>query len=275
LTNAIIEFQSNSDYSWQLIMTALSQEKALLNSFSTSAVGNLTLFLPSDAGFLNLNLASLSQNDLYTYLQYHVAINAPLTATYIRTYLGDDIKVNETHVTSAFDKTAVILGSEIVGENVALYFLDNVLTPPVSLAETAKRYEWDQLSAVLEAAKNANITYTTSKDNTYLIPSEKSIADFVEKNCPPSQWNLNFLQILLQSLSFSSGRYYSSELSPEGGTILSNSNIDATYSIEDGIVSFTEFGVTAPVTKADIFVNHGVAHVIDALSLPSIKGYCQ
>lgn len=69
LTNSIIEFQSNSDYSWQLIMTALSQEKALLNSFSTSAVGNLTLFLPSDAGFLNLNLASLSQNDLYTYLQ--------------------------------------------------------------------------------------------------------------------------------------------------------------------------------------------------------------
>ena len=63
LTNSIIEFQSNSDYSWQLIMTALSQEKALLNSFSTSAVGNLTLFLPSDAGFLNLNLASLSQND--------------------------------------------------------------------------------------------------------------------------------------------------------------------------------------------------------------------
>lgn len=67
-----------------------------------------------------------------------------------------------------------------------------------------------------------------------LIPSEKSIADFVEKNCPPSQWNLNFLQILLESLSFSSGRYYSTELSPEGGTILSNSNIDATYSIKDG-----------------------------------------
>ena len=109
------------------------------------------------------------QESLFIYLLIfldHVAINAPLTATYIRTYLGDDIKVNETHVTSAFDKTAVILGSEIVGENVVLYFLDNVLTPPVSLAETAKRYEWDQLSAVLDAAKNANITYTTSKDNT-------------------------------------------------------------------------------------------------------------
>ena len=69
LTDAILEFQSNSDYTWQLIMTALSQEKALLNSFSTSTIGNLTLFLPSDAGFLSLNLASLTQNDLYTYLQ--------------------------------------------------------------------------------------------------------------------------------------------------------------------------------------------------------------
>ena len=69
LTTAIQDFQSNSDYTWQLIMTALSQEKALLNSFSTSTVGNLTLFLPADAGFLSLNLATLSQNDLYTYLQ--------------------------------------------------------------------------------------------------------------------------------------------------------------------------------------------------------------
>ena len=69
LTEAILEFQSNSDYSWQLILTALSQEKALLNSFSTSSVGNLTLFLPTDAGFLNLNLAKISQNDLFTYLQ--------------------------------------------------------------------------------------------------------------------------------------------------------------------------------------------------------------
>jgi hypothetical protein len=69
LTDAIDTFQSDSDYTWQLIMTGLAQEKALLNSFSTSSVGNLTLFLPADAGFLSLNLATLSQNDLYTYLQ--------------------------------------------------------------------------------------------------------------------------------------------------------------------------------------------------------------
>lgn len=69
LVNAITDFQMSSDYSWELIITALGQEKALLNSFSTDTVGNLTLFLPSDAGFLSLNVASLTQNDLYTYLQ--------------------------------------------------------------------------------------------------------------------------------------------------------------------------------------------------------------
>ena len=70
LVGAIDDFSLNSDYSYELIKIALGQQKALLNSFSIDSIaGNLTIYMPSDAGFLNLKIASLSENDLYTYLQ--------------------------------------------------------------------------------------------------------------------------------------------------------------------------------------------------------------
>ena len=119
-----------------------------------------------------------------------------------------------------------------------------------------------------------------------LVPSEESIAQFVQANCPPSQWTPSFLESLLQSLTFSSGRYYSSELG-QSGTITSNSFITADYVVEDGKmlyvfsdycilgkVTFTEFGIEATVVEADILIHEGVVHVVDALGLPAIKGFC-
>jgi hypothetical protein len=69
LVEAISEFEETSPYSFALITAALSQAKSLLNAFSPTGLGNLTLFVPSDDGFIDLNLASFSQNDIYTYLQ--------------------------------------------------------------------------------------------------------------------------------------------------------------------------------------------------------------
>ena len=133
--------------------------------------------------------------------------------------------------------------------------------------------------------------------NCSLIPSEASLATLVAANCPPSQWSTDFTQLLLQTLSFSSGRVYSADLNPAGGTIVSNSKIPATYTINNGIcliitflsrlhiqffiqlgtVTFTLFGISAPVTVADVQVQHGVVHVVelDSINLPSIKGYCK
>ena len=96
----------------------------------------------------------------------HVAINAPSGTGYKRTYVGDDVNVNGTHVLSALGHAAKILGSEAAGDNVVLYFIDEVLTPPLSLRDTAAHYNWTTVTAVLDAAKAADLSYTTSKDNT-------------------------------------------------------------------------------------------------------------
>lgn len=52
LVNAITSFQDTSDATFELILAALAQEKELLDSFSASTVGNVTIFVPSDAGTL-------------------------------------------------------------------------------------------------------------------------------------------------------------------------------------------------------------------------------
>jgi hypothetical protein len=75
LVDEINAFQMESDYSFALISTALSTQKNLLNSFSINTVGNLTLFLPSDAGFLGLKIASLSQSELMQYFSCKILAN--------------------------------------------------------------------------------------------------------------------------------------------------------------------------------------------------------
>jgi hypothetical protein len=69
LSKAITDFQATSNETFVLINFALSEQKALLDAFSIAAFGEVNIFLPSDRGFLSLNLPTVTKNDLYTFLQ--------------------------------------------------------------------------------------------------------------------------------------------------------------------------------------------------------------
>jgi hypothetical protein len=100
----------------------------------------------------------------------HFAINATAAPTYLRTFLGDDLLFNYTdgkpsEVISRFETVSKVVGSITPIPNTLVYFVTEVLQPPVNLNLTATHYNLTNYLTFLNASKNLTLAPRTA-DNT-------------------------------------------------------------------------------------------------------------
>lgn len=89
---------------------------------------------------------------------------------YLKTFLGDEIKLNYTdaklsQVITEFDVVANVIGSSSPISNIKLYFVDAVLRPPRTLSVIAKQYNWTAAVALLNNLDKLDLS-PISKENT-------------------------------------------------------------------------------------------------------------
>lgn len=199
----------------------------------------------------------------------------------MKTYLGEDFRINTnstgTFITSAYGAVSTVVGTASPIANIKLFFVDHVFSPPQSLLKTSMHYSYSNFVSILTAASTLTIE-NESKENTYLIPSEKALTAFLTANCKTVSAILpSYLTALVQAHTFNSSRYYYETLNTSNSTSLTTlSGANVPFTTLNGTITFTgKFNNASTVLNGtNIFVEHGVAHVIDAVLLPSNGPVC-
>lgn len=271
LSDAILAFQETSTSSFELINAALNAQASMLNVFALSNAGEVSLFLPSDAGFLGLNIATVSQNDLYTYLQYHFSLNSlAASPAHLKTYLGDDVALVYTagelsSVVSGLDTVSNVIGTSNPIPNVHIYFIDKVLKAPPTIEKVAAFYNWTSV-ALLFNSKSKLSMEEAGKDNTIFIPSETSIKKFLV-DYGVINFNSKIVSDIVNLHHVSIARIYSEDLT-SGASVVTSEGATITFVITDGIVTIVGPVNNVTVIGANYLAEHGVAHITNGVLLP-------
>ncbi|KAJ3009410.1 hypothetical protein HKX48_007947 [Thoreauomyces humboldtii] len=255
---------------------------------------NQTLFAPTDAAFAAFTaqfptaFGALSANStlLSDALLYHVVPNVTFVPSGAKMSFVPTANPNNwiqvtvaagNAVTLAFDNGTAKVIDSIPSSNGIIHVIDTVLVAPRDAPAVLTQNGLDTLVQSVEAA---NLTSAVSNLNnaTLFAPTDaafKTVLSFASTN------GLNISENMLAAiLKFHvvPGTYFSTDIiaakSVELATLLSGQNINATY--DGSKVTLSGDGNTAlkfapaTVTKANVLVNGGVAHIIDAVILPNI-----
>ena len=181
---------------------------------------------------------------------------------------------------SSYDKPSLVLGNAILLDGkVELLFLNDSIIVPDSIYQTGQYYSWTNLTNFIAVASKQepfvlNATSTLSKEteleipgfgtviipfgNTYLIPSESALQEFALLNCNGAE------RRILDFHTLSNQTYFANSFT--------NTTANFTESIKvvavNGSVLFQGPYNSAKVVQADILVEGGVGHVVDAVLLP-------
>jgi uncharacterized surface protein with fasciclin (FAS1) repeats len=287
LASAIAGFKSEEGYTYELIRTALIAESASLQSLNFTNQDQLSVFVPADVSVSRLPFSTfLDKKALWEFVSYHIVSNATISPVLNQsipytTLLQEDFKLNGTqtgaYVVSALETPSKIVGNTTVG-NITLYFVDNVFTVPLTIKDTLDAYRFETLYTLLdEFAGNATVANGTSF--TFLVPTEKSLKDFIKETCK------NFRDITVEAAlailrlhiipdvkiySSAIDRLFSANIS----TFQTASNHTLRLSKVNGTVSISGPHNNVTVLGVDSLVRRGVAHLISDPLLPTTGTIC-
>lgn len=270
LSAAIEDFQEGGTYSFELVNVALSQQTALLNSVQISTFGEVNIFLPTDASFLSLDIQKLTQNDLYTYFQYHFSQDSLSSFPFqIKTYLGSNLILtyeNEilTEIKSGLRSVAKVLGKSSPVSNINIYFIDSVLNPPLSLDRTAAKYNWTIIQLLTNAQAELTLA-SIATDNTFFIPSFNATKSLSLKE--NVTWTEKIVSDIVNFNHIVVKRLFSVDFKNDTNVTTSEGNL---IKFDVNGTNVTIYGPVnnATITEFDVLLEHGVAHLIDNVLLP-------
>ncbi|CAE6415200.1 unnamed protein product [Rhizoctonia solani] len=256
---------------------------ALLNQLSQ---GNKTVFAPNNEAFGRVpqNVSS-NTNLLTSILSYHIVeghYNASDFArepnhTIVRTYLTDPSLVNleggrgqvlvierddgnDNDVNILFADDDVDIQRTITYQNLIVHVVDDVLTPPGTISQTAR--EEDDFSQLAGALQTANLLapLEAAQGITIFAPTNDAFQAALAALGSQAQ-NASVISAVLANHVINGTTVYSSALTSQnfvsaGGQGFSfSSNSSGTY--------VTSGSASARITRADIPVRNGVIHRID------------
>jgi uncharacterized surface protein with fasciclin (FAS1) repeats len=237
-----------------LLETITAQERALRISFRflktlartyTDEIekyslpnSNVTVFLPSDNAFLDVPVDDLfNATKVAQFVQYHGTPSLVNSSAIVpggwniaRTYLGQDVKTFK-HANGTVDIISTAsTRSRVIAETrfgaVTAFFVQQILTPPVSVLDTVFQYNQLNFTTLLRSYLNANATRVLS-NVTVFVPSEEAISEFA-KVCNGSRLSDASIQSVLEYHITSGRTYHSSFASLHNQTVLMSNGLNVT-----------------------------------------------
>ncbi|KAJ3153634.1 hypothetical protein HDU89_000677 [Geranomyces variabilis] len=255
---------------------------------------NITLFAPTDDAFKAFGAANAQQLVTVTsdaaltqkVLLYHTLATTFMPAgqpakQFAKTGDGNNwirVDVKDGKVTLFFNGGNATVVDSIPSANGVVHVIDNVLQPPPSSVDAAKKEGLDTLITQVVAA---NLTSAVADLNnaTLFAPTNKAF-DTVLGFAKDNNLTLN-ATMLAGILRFHvvPGTYFSTDIAAiktaQLATLLAGQNV--TVTLDGNNVKVNGAGQTAlklapaTVSKADILVAGGVMHVIDAVLVPDLN----
>ncbi|KAG8679812.1 hypothetical protein FRC08_016724 [Ceratobasidium sp. 394] len=246
--------------------------------------GNKTVFAPNNQAFSRVpNNVSSNANLLISILSYHVLdghINASDFAaapnhTIARTFLNSSdlvmLEGNKSQVVVAErasngsvtilePTTNATVGQTASYENLLVHVIDQVLTPPMSIGETANAAGLSGLTGALETT-NLTSALESAHGITIFAPTNQAITAALAALGSQAQ-NASVISAVLANHVINGTSVYSSGLTAQsfasagGQPFQFSSNSSGTY--------VTSNSSTAKIVRADIPCSNGVVHLIDA-----------
>jgi uncharacterized surface protein with fasciclin (FAS1) repeats len=284
LLNAIKEFQANSPHRFAFLSSLISASRTTIDGFTVPENYQLTIFVPSDAAFTTIPLNLLSDSKkLFNLVSYHVV---PTTvnvtdvddAEAFKTFSEDDIIIEheedsetpyKAHVISKLNSKAAVIGSVTVGNLVAV-FVDNLLQPPVSLAQTAQELEWNGLLSLLKVYK-PRPTIAKIRDFTVFVPSEEAITALISRCGGIENFHEDAINAVVEHHIYPGSAIYSHHFENTTSSLLMASN--QTLPFVESEDSFT-IG-TADITGPQYLISGGVVHVVNSVNVPEGLVLCK
>ncbi|KAI8588861.1 FAS1 domain-containing protein [Geranomyces variabilis] len=258
---------------------------------------NVTLFAPTDDAFKAFGAANAQQLVTVTSdaaLTQKVLLYHTLSTTFspagqpakqfVKTGDGNNwirVDVKNGKVTLFFNGGNATVVDSIPSSNGVVHVIDNVLQPPPSAVDAAKK---EGLNTLITQVQAANLTSAVADLNnaTLFAPTDKAF-DTVLGFAKDNNLTLN-ATMLAGILRFHvvPGTYFSTDIAAiaanktaQLATLLAGQNV--TVTLDGDNVKVNGAGQTAlklapaTVSKADILVNGGVMHVIDAVLVPDLN----
>jgi len=242
---------------------------------------NITVFAPSNSALEPLSGSPLLNNSdfvtaLLTYHGYDRTIRASeisSTPLFPHSFLNNTAYSNVTGgqvveartrgdnvtITSGLGSTANVTTADVAVSNGIVHIIDNYLTIPVSISETASQAGLTAFDGALNAT-NLTRTLDGLRDVTVFAPSN---AAFSAIGSALGSLNATQATQILEYHVLNGTVAYSSLLTNTTVRSLTGENI--TITVEDGAVFVNQ----ARVIRADVLVAGGVVHVLDSVLNPS------
>jgi hypothetical protein len=158
LLAAVYQFGEDSGYSFERIAKAIKEYPGLIDDLGLENRGESTWFLPIDIPFQIRDLEVFkSSQDLLLFHSLAGKVSEPDVSTKFTVYttakntefkLGRD-QNGKTIIKSAMDTTALILGN-IDLSTLSIYFISNVILPPVRIDVEAVVHRWSMFLGLWE-----------------------------------------------------------------------------------------------------------------------------
>jgi uncharacterized surface protein with fasciclin (FAS1) repeats len=279
---------SSETNSQQLLQAITAQEKLLGISFRflktmvrtyateiekyTLPDSNVTVFLPSDDAFFDIgvddifNVTKVGQFVQHHGVPYYLnASDIPVDGWSIATtFLGQDIKAsknaNQTvNIISAPSTKSAIVANATFG-TITAYFVDQILTPPVSVLDTVFQHSLFNFTSLLQSYLDSNSTRITAfKNVTVFVPSELAFRDFVNSTCRGGKLSQGSLKEVVEYHVISGRTYHSSFGEWNNKTITSLNGLNLTASYNGTLVATVNTlpaaNVTLPLSNVTTPVN--------------------
>jgi uncharacterized surface protein with fasciclin (FAS1) repeats len=284
LLNAIKEFQANSPHRFAFLSSLISASRTTIDGFTVPENYQLTIFVPSDAAFTTIPLNLLSDaKKLFNLVSYHVVpktvnVTAVEDAEAFKTFSDDDIIIEhqeesdtpyKANVISKLNSKASVIGSVTI-ENLVAVFVDNLLQPPVSLAQTAQELEWSALVSLLKIYK-PRPTIAKLRDFTVFVPSEEAIASFVAQCGGIENVSEDAVNAVVDNHIYPGSVLYEHTFDSNTTSLLMASNQTLPFIYGDDSVAIG----TANITGPQYLISGGVAHVVNSVNVPEGIAVCK
>ena len=285
------------------LLSAVQAVDGLEASLTSSA--NITVFAPTNDAFADLlaafevdNLDALvaaigGVENLETILGYHVIIDQASSADLsdgqdLTTLSGQSLTVNVSGetvtLTDVGGNTVAVVTADVEIENGYVHVIDGVLLPSIelpnnapTLVEAANSAGLTTLLSAVGAVDGLEASLTSANEITVFAPTNDAFANALAAygvdNLEQLIAELGGVDNLESVLGFHvvGATAFSTDLSAGDQTFTTLNGQDITVNVSGADVTVTDaLGNTASVVTADVEIQNGVVHVIDAVLLPEL-----
>lgn len=278
--------QANSNLS--TLVAALTKFPDLVSTLSGS--GNFTVFAPTNQAFTNLltaigqtSLDNVPESVLKSILQYHVVSTAALkstqlTAGNVNTVANETIAVTLNPI--KLNTNTNVTTADVLASNGVVHIVDAVLVNPtirpIVGTVVAPAYFSNNFNLLTAAVVKAGLVTTlvdATKQYTVFAPTDAAFISYLRAADEPAA--LTAINALTSTAAADILTFHVLGTEVKAAAIASGTSGVTTLRTSNNRAFVTKTGsaVTinnARVTTADVDVNNGVVHVIDAVLTPPV-----